>query len=172
MEQVELWKELREKLAGAEKILVGIGSEWRGGTEERLSEVKSAAGALKNMMAGKDYFVITTLTEEDLLPLDFEKGHMAAPLDVSLTEEQWEGYMKWLSFTLNRKTVILELGENFSHPELIRWPFEKTAALNKKAYLYRVHEKFYQISEEIKEKACGVACDSVKFILDGSENSL
>lgn len=172
MEREALRNELREKLAGAEKVLIGIGSEWRGGTKERPAEVKAAVSALKNMTAGKDYFVITTLTGEDLLPLNFEKGHMAAPLDVSLTEERWEDYMKWLSFTLNRKTVILELGEDFSHPTLIRWPFEKTAALNQKAFLYRVQEKFYQISDEIKEKARAVACDSVKFILECGENAL
>lgn len=88
MEREELGRELKEKLAGAEKVLIGIGSEWKGGTKERLAEVKAAVSALKNMTVGKDYFVITTLTGEDLLPLNFEKGHMTAPLDVSLTEEQ------------------------------------------------------------------------------------
>ena len=63
----------------------------------------------------------------------FEKEHMVAPLDVSLTEEQWNGYTGWLAGTLNRTTVLLELGEGFAHPSLIRWPFERTAAINRKA---------------------------------------
>lgn len=165
MEIREIKRNLQERLAGADKILIGIGGEWKAETRERRDEVKAAAASLKNMAEGKDYFVITSLTGPDLSLLNFEKGHMTAPLDVSLTEEQWDAYMKWLSFTLNRNTVILELGEDFSHPSLIRWPFEKTAALNRKAYMYRVHEKFYQITDELREKAVSAAVDSVKFLV-------
>ena len=86
------------------------------------------------------------------------------PLDVSLTEEQWNGYTGWLAGTLNRTTVLLELGEGFGHPSLIRWPFERTAAINRKARLYRVHKTFYQITEELKEKAAAVKADSVGFM--------
>ena len=115
---------------------------------------------------GKDCFVITTLVADALLKRGFEKTHMVAPLDVSLTEEEWDGYMKWLAGTLNRKTVLLELGENFLHPTIIRWPFEKTALINKKAHLYRVHKKFYQITDELKEKATAVQEDSVLFMAE------
>ena len=64
--------------------------------------------------------------------------------------------MEWLyrlaGRDFNRTTVLLELGEGFGHPSLIRWPFERTAAINRKARLYRVHKTFYQITEELKEK--------------------
>lgn len=165
MELEERRKELKDRLAVADKILIGIGGEWKAETGECRDEVKAAVGSLKNMIGGKDYFVITTLTGQELSLLDFEIGHMTAPLDVSLTEEQWDAYMQWLSLTLNRNTVILELGEDFSHPGVIRWPFERTAALNQKAYMYRVHKRLYQTAGELKEKAQAVACDSVKFIL-------
>lgn len=74
------------------------------------------------------------------------------------------GYTGWLAGTLNRTTVLLELGEGFGHPSLIRWPFERTAAINRKARLYRVHKTFYQITEELKEKAAAVKADSVGFM--------
>ena len=64
---------------------------------------------------------------------------------------------------------LLELGEGFEHPSLIRWPFEKTALLNYKAYLYRVHGKFYHITDELKEKAVAVNMDSVQFLAGRKE---
>lgn len=77
---------------------------------------------------------------------------------------RWEAYTKWLTTTLNRKLVVLELGENFKRPTVIRWPFEKTVFFNRKSYLYRVNEAFSQISEEIKERASGIAENSVDWI--------
>lgn len=55
MEKTEAEKILKEKLETAEKILVGIGSEWKKkeGTEEE--EVLHAAEKLKNFLDGKDY---------------------------------------------------------------------------------------------------------------------
>lgn len=164
MEIHEIRRELKEKLADAEKVLIGIGSEWKEAGEERERLIKKAAENLMEAVEGKDYFIISTLTLDELFRLGFEKTHMVAPLDVSLTEEEWDGYTKWLSGTLNKNTVLLELGEGFQYPSLIRWPFEKTAAINRKAYLYRVHSRLYQITDELKEKAAAVKADSAEFM--------
>ena len=75
-------------------------------------------------------------------------------------------YTLWLSCTLNRNTVLLELGENYKDPSLIRWPFEKTAMLNNKAYLFRVHKIFSQVPEELSGKSCPVAEVSFKLVDD------
>ena len=144
MDNSEIRKEIQEEVRKAEKILVGIGAEWKRGDEDREEQIRRASKALRDR--------------------GFEKEHMVAPLDVSLTEEQWNGYTGWLAGTLNRTTVLLELGEGFAHPSLIRWPFERTAAINRKARLYRVHKTFYQITEELKEKAAAVKADSVGFM--------
>lgn len=77
---------------------------------------------------------------------------------------KWNGYTQWLMKTLNRKLVVLELGESFKTPTVIRWPFEKTVFFNQKSYLYRVNKEFYQISEEIKERAEGIPENSTKWI--------
>ncbi|MEG7530107.1 MAG: hypothetical protein RSF83_01790 [Hungatella sp.] len=77
---------------------------------------------------------------------------------------QWNVYTRWLATTLNRRLLIVELGENFKRPTVIRWPFEKTAFFNQKSKFYRVNESFSQISEEIKERAGGIAENSVKWI--------
>lgn len=100
--------------------------------------------------------------------------HCGAPLIGNTVEAElyieegylprWEAYTKWLTTTLNRKLVVLELGENFKRPTVIRWPFEKTVFFNRKSYLYRVNGALSQISEEIKERASGIAENSVDWI--------
>ena len=175
MEIQAIRQRLESDLADAQKVLVGIGAEWRekeetcgaaeacgDPVEDRGSAEKArkvAAEALRALLKDKDYFIITTLSKEEIV----------APLDVSLTEQEWNHYMEWLAGTLNKKTVLLELGEGFEHPSLIRWPFEKTALLNYKAYLYRVHGKFYHITDELKEKAVAVNMNSVQFLAGRKE---
>ncbi|MBQ3512572.1 MAG: hypothetical protein IJA32_02060 [Lachnospiraceae bacterium] len=79
---------------------------------------------------------------------------------------QWEKYQKWLSCTLNRKLVVLELGEGFECPALFRWPFEKTVFFHQKAKLIRVNEKLWQIGEEIKERAISVPVNAKVFLAE------
>ena len=163
MEIEMMYQTLEAKLADAERILIGIGSEWKLGDEKREEEIAKAVEQLKRLVEGKDYFIISTLDAEDTARFGFETEHTVVPFDVSLTEEQWNGYTNWLARTLNRKLVILELGEGFMNPTVMRWPFEKTTLINNKAFMFRVHKTFYQISDEIKEKALAVKSDSVSF---------
>lgn len=79
-------------------------------------------------------------------------------------KESWESYMSWLQKTVNRKLVMLELGEGFETPTVIRWPFEKVATVNNKAVLVRVNDKFWQVSEDIEEKAITVKKGGIEFI--------
>ena len=62
---------------------------------------------------------------------------------------QWEHYKKWLTATLNKKLCILELGVDFTFPQVIRFPFEKTAFYNKKATFVRVNSRFPQLEAEL-----------------------
>lgn len=80
--------------------------------------------------------------------------------------KQWDFYNKWLQGTLNKNLVILELGEGFQMPALMRWPFEKITFINQKAKLYRVNKTFYQLPENLSEKGVAVKCDSRKFLED------
>lgn len=66
--------------------------------------------------------------------------------------------------TMNRELLVLELGEGFKVPTVIRWPFEKTVFFNQKSHMYRVHETLSQVTEEIKERAVPVAENSVEWI--------
>lgn len=75
----------------------------------------------------------------------------------------WEKYTLWLQHTLNRKLCVIEAGVDFSYPSVIRFPFEKVAFYNKKAAFYRIHEKWHQLTEELREKGTAVDCNSIEF---------
>lgn len=77
---------------------------------------------------------------------------------------QWQKYNQWLSCTLNRRLCILELGVGFSYPQVVRWPFEKIAYFNQKATLIRVHDRLWQISEELGCKGVSVKMSPVQWL--------
>ena len=86
----------------------------------------------------------------------FDKKHVAAPFVYPEDEENWNDYMKWLGYTLNRHLLILELGAGFANPMIIRFPFEKTAFLNQKSKMYRVHPTLPQVTAEISDRGTAV----------------
>lgn len=77
---------------------------------------------------------------------------------------QWMAYTRWLTGTVNRPLLVLELGEGFKTPTVIRWPFEKTVRFNKKSCFYRVNVKFAQLAEETDERSVSVAENSVDWV--------
>ena len=44
----------------------------------------------------------------------------------------WKRYLSWQAGTVNRTLTILELGEGFASPTVMRWPFEKIIFFNRK----------------------------------------
>lgn len=78
--------------------------------------------------------------------------------------DQWQLYRKWLQGTLNRRLLVLELGVGMEYPSVIRWPFEKAAFFNRKAYFCRVNEKLYQLAEELAGKGCGISQNAIDWL--------
>lgn len=78
--------------------------------------------------------------------------------------EQWQLYKKWLQGTVNKKLLILELGVGMRFPTVIRWPFEKAAYFNNKAYFYRVNKKIYQLTEELSGKGSGISQNAIDWL--------
>jgi len=212
-------KELLEALSGAEKVLIGIGGEWKLRDDKRdvrqrclgdqvQKELREAYAVLWNLVRDKDYYVVTTVTDGAVYDTDFdsrrvvapcgnihwrqcskactkdiwEEGevpddicpHCMAPLTGNTVEAEtyieegylprWEAYKKWQTGTLNRRLVILELGEGFKTPTVMRWPFEKIGFFNQKSVFYRIHETFFQMPKEIGERGVGIQENSVAFI--------
>lgn len=77
---------------------------------------------------------------------------------------QWEKYTRWLQNTLNRRLCILELGVGFHYPQVVRFPFEKTAYYNKKAMLIRVNGRFPQLPAELEGKGISVPMSPGRFL--------
>ncbi len=78
--------------------------------------------------------------------------------------DMWNLYTKWLQGTLNKKLCVLELGVSLDYPSVIRFPFEKIAFFNQKAEFIRIHEKLYQLSDEIGEKGISHKENAVAFL--------
>ncbi|MCR1840485.1 hypothetical protein [Murimonas intestini] len=173
---------IEDKIRDAQYVLVGIGEEFAvkedgGRTKEKvLQAYKNLSGLLDD----KSYFIVTLLTDDLIFGTDLKASQIVAPCgsdmsgnvvtnehyDESCYLPQWQNYLKWLQNTLNRKLCILELGVGFQYPSVIRWPFEKTGYLNKKADFIRVHSKFPQMSEELKDKGISVGENPVDFLLE------
>lgn len=211
METTEKWeKELLEELRTSDYVLVGLGREWFEADDAKFAEKEIAEGyrALEKLLAGKDYFIVTTsvdgriyeyLQEEERITApcgnlnwlqcpdacatelwvtgEVEDGccpHCGKPLIANTCDSdnyieegylrQWKKYQQWLAGTLNRKLLMLELGVDFTTPLVIRFAFEKTVFLNQKSHMYRVSKRWFQITEEIRERAVPVESDSVEFV--------
>ncbi|MCI8530652.1 MAG: hypothetical protein HFH82_16235 [Lachnospiraceae bacterium] len=78
--------------------------------------------------------------------------------------EQWKIYTKWLQGTLNHQLLVLELGVGMKFPSVIRWPFEKAAFFNQKAFFCRVNETLYQLAEELSGKGCGISMNTIDWL--------
>ena len=78
--------------------------------------------------------------------------------------DSWRQYTGWVQRTLNRKLLLLELGVGLQFPTVVRWPFEKIARYQQKAFLCRVHERLYQLPEDLATKGCGIAQNPIDWL--------
>ena len=195
---------IRQEIAECEKLLIGLGEEWKA---ELVPDIANVYEKLAELTEGRDFFIVTTVTDARIFESGIDASRIVAPCgndtwrqcSRSCTKDiwepgeipddicphcgapltgntikaetyieegylpQWNKYTAWLAGTLNKRLVILELGVGFAVPTVIRWPFEKTAALNKKAHMYRIHGKFAQLSAEMGETAVSVPVNSVEY---------
>ena len=77
----------------------------------------------------------------------------------------WEKHKKWISGTLNKKLLTLDLGSTLRFPQIVRFPFEKITMINDKAKMIRVNEKLWQIPAEIASKAESVKQSAVEWLI-------
>lgn len=148
--------ELREEIREANLVLVGIGEEISGETDKFYR-------TLAELLEKKDYFIVTLKDRKALETAGLAAEQITAPFSEGEAEESWDKYLRWLSFTLNQKLCVLELGVGFQKPAVIRFPFEKTAYFNQKSRYIRVSEKFPQLSAEIADRGVSIAKNPVEF---------
>ena len=75
-ENDKIVEQLREKLKDCEYVLVGIGSEWG---KAKDSEAKAAYHALYELTDGKDYFIVTTVTDARIFDSPLRADRITAP---------------------------------------------------------------------------------------------
>lgn len=80
--------------------------------------------------------------------------------------ENWERYTKWLQGTVGKKLCILELGAGMMFAGILRFRFEKIAALNQKASIVRVHRSLYQMPGEISGRGKSISQNAVDFMAE------
>lgn len=78
----------------------------------------------------------------------------------------WERYTKWLQGTVGKKLCILELGAGLMFAGILRFRFEKIAALNQKASIIRIHESLYQMPNEISGRGKSISQNAVDFMAE------
>ena len=110
-----------------------------------------------------NYFIISSTKHNYLGESTINPKRMVCPY-INEDEKQWDFYNKWLSATLAKKLLVIEIGEGFNNPNLIRWPFERIVMINDKAHFYRAHSTFYQIPKEIADKACTMKINSYEVL--------
>lgn len=139
-------------------------------SDQLLEEVNAILNDDRNMECGSEK--IKRLLEQCLIVLDRHHCKQCeAPMSFNLLDTKiyreegyldcWQIYMKWLQGTLNKKLCVIESGVGMQLPSVIRWPFEKTVFYNQKAKMFRIHKMFYQVNEEVAERAYGCECHSV-----------
>ena len=148
------YEEIKEEVKDASLVLVGLG-------EELTGDLTGFYEVLAELLKHKDYFIVTLKDRKGLEQAGIQAEQITAPIEEPDNQESWDRYLHWLSFTLNQKLCVLELGVGFAHPNLIRFPFEKTVYFNKKARYIRVSEKFPQLSAEIADRGEAVKEDPV-----------
>lgn len=134
------------------------------------NEVYSAKGSLQNIY---NKIIDNSISNEEIIPKCSKCGK---PMMINIKYRdtknycetgympKWKVYRQWLQNTLNRDIVVLELGVGFDTPTVIRWPFEKIAFINHKAYMIRVNEICYQVAEGLSNKAMGINSRANEFL--------
>lgn len=83
MEKQKLEEQLRqfkEAVSSASCLLIGVGDEWAAGEKRSREELAEAYQALYSLTEGKDYFIITTVTDGLIRESAPDQGRDYGPL--------------------------------------------------------------------------------------------
>ncbi len=159
-----IYNDLIDDIKSADYVLFGLGKEiYSSDDTEIYDNLKMLFASMEHV----NYFIVSTDKAGTIRNCGFNERRIVCPVNENNAEEeekQWDFYNKWLSSSLAKKLVIVELGEDFSNPNVIRWPFERIVMINQKAKMYRVHSTFYQIPKEIGDRACAFEMNGAQFI--------
>ena len=118
---IEKIDEIQEQLAGAEKVLVGLGEEWKWNRQgedakERREELVRAYEKLYQMLQNKDYFIVTLAT--DALIYETSLGSKAENV---ISTDKEEDAVSCPSENVETLAVMERLFPSKKRPEDTRW---------------------------------------------------
>ena len=159
-----IYSDLIDDIKSADYVLFGLGKEiYSSDDTEIYDNLKKLFASMEHV----NYFIVSTDKAGTIRNCGLNERRIVCPVNENNAEDQekqWDFYNKWLSSSLAKKIVIVELPEDFSNPNVIRWPFERIVMINQKAKMYRVHSTFYQIPKEIGDRACAFEMNGAQFI--------
>ena len=135
----------------ADMILIGLGSEFKKECDLKFESEKDRLAcfdSLAKRLEGKNYFFITSLEEDIVKGSNIKETKTVNPV---ITGE-------------DKKLLIIELGEDFLRPNLMRWPFERIVMINQKSHLVRVSSKFAQLPEDIGDRAFSISLSPLDYL--------
>lgn len=157
------YEELKREVRSSSLVLVGLGEALSG-------DAASFYKTLADLLEKKDYFVVSLSGKrQEMEAAGLLAERITLPMAEKEAQKSWDDYLHWLSFTLNQKLCILELGVGFAHPEIIRFPFERTCYFNRKSRYIRIHRNFPQLSAEIAERGISIQEDPAVFLTESRE---
>lgn len=160
-----MYKEIKSKINESDMVLICLGQEAALDVDnEELFEIMNK---LAEELDHHNYFIVATMKNDILRSSKLNQKRIVYPYKVEqsqLEEKQWDLYNKWLSATLAKKLVMIEIGEGFLNPNVVRWPFERITMINNTAFLYRINSEFSQIPSEIHNKAESINKNAFEFL--------
>ncbi len=169
---------LKAYAAESDCVLVGLGEEWEladDASEEEKQAYIEACSALADFLTGKPYYILSQCANAEILKSRIPEFFICAPFapeEESISgEDRWQEYLNWLSATMGRKLLLLELGVGFGKPEVIRWPFEQCVRFNLKAKLVRIHHALALLPEGLEGRGEAVKANSYQLFACGEEKS-
>ena len=119
-----IYNDLIDDIKSADYVLFGLGKEiYSSDDTEIYDNLKKLFASMEHV----NYFIVSTDKAGTIRNCGLNERRIVCPVNENNAEEeekQWDFYNKWLSSSLAKKLVIVELGEDFSNPNVIRWPFE------------------------------------------------
>ena len=158
-------KDIENIINDTDMILIGVGDEFAAGLND--DGAMDFLNRISLMLEHKNYFIVATFDNDILRKTMLNQKRIVYPYLAENNEEegkQWELYNKWLSATLAKRLLIIELGEGFKNPNVIRWPFERITMINNKAKFIRIHSALFQVPAELQEKAESIQKNAYEFV--------
>lgn len=159
-------KDIKESIESADYIVVCFGKEIY---SREISDFNKCVDKMNDLLKEKNYFYLSTDPDAQIRTFNINSKRVSCPLNQNNQDEeekQWDFYNKWLASSLAKSLVIIEFGEDFSNPNVVRWPFERITMINQKSKLYRINKTFYQIPPEIKDRSVTIDMDAFEFIMN------